>query len=443
MSAAEVFAGSFLLVIVSGTFAFKSLPGLYIAEELSWTDAVFTATSATCVTGLIVVDTATYFTFRGQLLILVLIQLGGLGMLTLASMIISALGGRISLRTETVAASGQTALPHIPPRSLILDVVRFTFVIEAAGALVLYAIWAPALGWRNAVWPAVFHSVSAFCNAGFSTYSDSLMGFGKSPLTILCISVLVIAGGMGFIVIEEISQRVKKRNVVRRLSTHSKLVLAMTAILTLAGWGLFAAFEWERTLREYSPVDKVSNALFMSVTARTAGFNTVDYADASNSSNFLTILLMTIGGSPGSTAGGLKTTTVAILLLLAWSRLRGEASTAFLGRSIPEETIQRALGVFILSTATIFLGIFFLSTISDFLSRDHDFLVGTFEVASAFNTVGLSMGLTPSLSSGSRWVIIIFMFAGRIGPLSLAAVLRERFVRRGKYRYAYEDVMVG
>jgi trk system potassium uptake protein len=443
LSPPEVFAGSFLALIVAGTLALKLLPGISVEQELSWTDAVFTSTSAVCVTGLIVVDTATDFTFRGQLLLLVLIQLGGLGMLTLTSMIIATIGGRPSLRSETLAASGQQAIPYVPTRALIIDVVKFTVLIEGAGTLLLYGLWAPRLGWTDAIWPAAFHSISAFCNAGFSTYSDSVIGYQNSPATLLVLSLLITAGGLGFVAIEECVQRFSARHGRSRLSTHTRLVLWSSAALVAAGWLLFCMFEWNGVFGGWSVLDKLSNGLFMSVTARTAGFNTIDYAQATDSSSFLTMLLMMIGGAPGSTAGGIKTTTFALLGLLAWSRLRSQSSVTFANRSIPEETLQRAVGLVVIATATVVAGIFLLASIDTLPAFPETFLLRSFEVVSAFNTVGLSMGVTPHLSIPSRWVIIVLMFVGRIGPLSLAAVLRARLAQRGDFRLAHEDVVVG
>lgn len=451
MSAAELFVGSFLLLTVLGTLGLRSLPGLYHGPPLTWSDSAFTATSAVCVTGLIVVDTATHFTFAGQLYLLVLIQLGGLGMLTLTSVVITALGGRPSLRAETIATATRQAMPSIFARRLIVDVVRFTFVFESIGALSLYLLWGPRMGWREAVWPSIFHSVSAFCNAGFSTYSDSLVGFHDSPGTVVTISFLVIAGGLGFVAMEELWQRgmLRSSGNRRRLSVHTRLVVTVSAVLLLGAWGLFSLFEWNGVLATMPIGDKLSNAWFMSVTARTAGFNTIEYAEASDSSNFLTILLMMVGGSPGSTAGGMKTTTFALIGLLAWSRLRTQRTVTFGGRSIPEETIQRAVGLFVIVTGVVVAGVFLIASVGDYFrdpiasGRRDDFLARAFEVVSAFNTVGLSMGITQDLSVVSRWLLVILMFVGRIGPLSLAAALVVRLSLKGQFRLAYEDVNVG
>ncbi len=444
LAPAELFVVSFLALILAGTLTLKFAPGLYRSAGLSWTDAVFTSTSAVCVTGLVVVDTATYFTPLGQGLLLALIQLGGLGMLVLTSVIITVLGGRPSVRTENLAAGARHMLPQIPARKLILDVVRFTLFFEAFGAVLLYALWAPRLGVQEAIWPAIFHSVSAFCNAGFSTNTLSLVEFSDSPITLVIISFLVVAGGLGFITMEELHQRLIRRNkAMRRLSVHSKLVLVTSAVLTFGAWPLFALFEWEGVLAEMSTLDKLTNSLFLSVTARTAGFNTIDYAVASDSTNFLTIILMMIGGSPGSTAGGMKTTTFALLGLLAWSRFISQPTVTFANRSIPGETIQRATGLFVIATGTVVVGVFALCFIGDSYGKSPDFLASLFETVSAFNTVGLSMGLTTQLSTPSRWIISFLMFAGRTGPLAIAAALVVRISNGGRFRLAYEDVVVG
>lgn len=440
----EIFVGSFALLIVLGTLGLKVLPGIYTEGGLGWTDAAFTATSAVCVTGLIVVDTGTYFTFAGQLFLLLLIQLGGIGMMTLASLVISALGGRVSLRSEEAAAALAPPVPDITPSVLIWAVVRLTLLFEVVGAAALYVCWGPRLGWREALWPAIFHAVSAFCNAGFSTYSDSLVGFAESPATLLIVSALIVAGGMGFVVIEELARYAARKPGRRtRLSLHTKLVVFTNLLLIVGGWILFMVFEWNEGLNKLPYVDRVTNALFLSITPRTAGFNTVDYQAMSNSTNFLTILLMTIGGSPGSTAGGIKTTSFAVLGLLALSRMRGRLAVTFANRSIPEETVQRAVGLLVVCGGFIAAGIFLLASIGDLYNQSDTFLAEVFEVVSAFNTVGLSLGVTTSLSLQSCWVLILMMFVGRVGPLSLAALLRSQFVRRGNFRYAHEDVVVG
>jgi trk system potassium uptake protein TrkH len=334
---------------------------------------------------------------------------------------------------------------------LTRDVVVFTFTIEAAGAVLLYLLWGPRLGWSEAVWPAIFHAVSAFCNAGFSTFSTSLVGFQGTPGTLLAISTLVVAGGIGFLTIEELALgwRAWRRRQAFRLSVHSRLVLATTAVLLVAGWVLFGFFEWRATLDALGAGDKLVNAFLLSVMPRSGGFHSVDYTQASDSANFLSIILMFIGGSPGSTAGGLKTTTVALIALLAWDRYRGRAIANLWGRSIPTETIERAVGLavigFALVTASIFVYTWTERTSGfDARAMDRRFLSHMFEAVSAFNTVGLSMGITGALSGLGKWLTVGLMFLGRVGPLTLAAALAlSSRGERDHFRYAYEDVVVG
>jgi len=450
LSPPQLFVGSFLLLILLGTLGLRLLPGLYTGERLGWLDALFTATSAVCVTGLIVVDTATFFTPLGQAWILLLIQLGGLGMITFTSLIIIVLGRRLSLRQEAISASVAEVAPGVDFRSLTRDVVRFTFLFEAVGALLLYALWAPRLGVTGAIWPAVFHSISAFCNAGFSTFSDSLVGFQASSATLVVVMALIVLGGIGFLTLEELYRSRAAASASRRfrISLHSRIVLATTAVLIVGGWILFTLLEWRLTLAHLAWWDRLANALFMSVTPRTAGFNTVDYAAASESTNFLTILLMTVGGSPGSTAGGLKTTTVALIGLLAWSRFRGYEIASLWNRSVPEETIQRAVGLFVVGFGVITVAIL-LFTATELGGVAHTAVQGSFlplmfEAASAFNTVGLSMGVTPELSPFGRAITVLLMFVGRVGPLTFAAAIAlNRPSARGEFRYAYEDVVIG
>lgn len=450
LSAPQLFVGSFALLVALGTVALKTVPGIYAGEELGWLDALFTSTSAVCVTGLIVVDTATRFTPAGQALLLALIQLGGLGIITFTSLIIVALGRRLSLRQEAVATGAREVAPHVEPRALARGVVVFTLAIEGLGAAALWLLWAPRMGWGGAVWPAVFHSVSAFCNAGFSTFSDSLVGFQRSPATLAVVSGLVILGGLGFLTLEELRLLRRARGEGRRvrLSLHSRVVLATTAVLLLVAWPAFALAEWSVTLAELPWADRLANAWFMSVTPRTAGFNSVDYALASDASIFLTIILMFVGGSPGSTAGGMKTTTFALVGLLAWNRFRGREVVSVAGRSVPEETIQRAVGLAVVAFAMV-TGFIFLFTTVEMAGVSHAqsegaFLRYMFEVVSAFNTVGLSMGVTSLLSDAAKWLTVVLMFVGRVGPLTFAAALAlRRPTGASEFRYAYEEVVVG
>ncbi|MCU0719382.1 MAG: hypothetical protein MUC83_06745 [Pirellula sp.] len=444
LTSSEMFVGSFVLLILLGTLGFLFLPGLYVGEPMGVVDSLFTSTSAICVTGLIVVDTATYFTFWGQLYIIVLIQLGGLGMLTFASMIIAAIGGRPSLRAGTAIEGDMKTLPDVPTKKLVIDIVKFTFVCEAIGALALYILWVPRHGWVDAAWPAIFHSISAFCNAGFSTYTDSLISHSNSTLTLTVISLLIVVGGIGFITLEELSLFGKSSGRKRRrLSIHTKLVLIGTIILLAIPSPLFLFFEWNQTLASMTWGDKLSHAMFFSITPRTAGFNAVDYAQVSDPTSLLTMILMTIGGAPGSTAGGMKITTFLLMLLLAWAKMSGQSSVNFMNRSIPDRTIQRATGMFVIMVTLTLFGIFLIHIFDPVIAFEEAFLVRAFEGVSAINTVGLSLGVTATLSSSSKIVLILMMIIGRVGPTAIVAAFEARFVKRTDYRLASEDVLIG
>jgi trk system potassium uptake protein TrkH len=440
----QLFVGSFILLIALGTLGFQCLPGLYTGVPLTWEESLYTSTSAVCVTGLIVVDTATRFTTLGQAYVLLLIQLGGLGMIAFTSLIILALGGRLSLHHEAIASASAEVSASVDSRRIVFDVVRFTLYIEAVGAAILYFLWVPRLGWQNAVWPAVFHSVSAFCNAGFSTFTDSLIGFQESPATLVVISALIVAGGLGFLTLQELAECVVPNRRVRgfRMSLNSRIVLMTTTVLIVGGWVILAVLEWNNTLVSLSPVDRIFNGLFLSVTARTAGYNSIDYARAEDSTNFVTILLMMVGGSPGSTAGGIKTTTFAMLGLLAWSKLRGEDSIHLFHRSLRKDTTDRAVGLFVVGFGIVTIGILLLS-VTERGGNAGRFLDHMFEVVSAFNTVGLSTGISANVSSVGKLIIIAMMFVGRVGPLSFAAAVSQPAKASTQFRYAYEEVMIG
>jgi len=447
MSAPQLFAGSFALMIAFGTIGLRFVPAFYVdGQPLGWVDALFTATSAVCVTGLIVVDTATHFTRLGQGFILFLIQVGGLGMITLTSLIILHLGRRLSLRAESVVPQMPSSVPKVDARRLTRDIVLFTLVLEAIGALVLFLAFLPHFPLGEAAWHAIFQAVSAFCNAGFSTFSDSLEGWAAHTFVTWPIMILVVVGGIGFLTLEELNHLRRNRKSERRfrLSLHSRIVLATSVGLLSLGWVLYLGLEWGGVLGGMAVWTKLENAMFMSVTARTAGFNTVAYADASDPTNFFTILLMSIGGSPGSTAGGLKTTTFFIIGLLAWSRFRGRTSVSAWSRTVPDETVQRAVGLFVVAFGTVTAAILAYTVLAVNGSEPAPFLWVMFEAVSAFNTVGLSLGMTDGLEPLSRLLTTVLMFVGRIGPLSFAALLA---LKTGgppaRYHFAREDVSIG
>jgi trk system potassium uptake protein TrkH len=440
----RLLVGSFALLIAVGTLGFRLLPGLTASGvPLGWIDALFMATSAVCVTGLSVLDTGADLTFAGQLWILLLVQLGGLGLLTFTSGILLTVGRRLSLRHEGLMESSPEGAPRVDYRVLVRRVLRYTAVIELLGVGLLYVAWAPAYGARAALWPSVFHAVSAFCNAGFSTFSDSLVGQRTAGFPLLVVMGLVVFGGLGFLTLEELGQRSRLSGRRRpRLSLHARLVIAATLVLLVVGTAGFAAFEWNHTLDGLDTPDRALNALFGGVTPRTAGFNTVDYGAVETPTAALTIVLMFIGGAPGSTAGGVKVTTLALLFVLALARLRGQRDVSAFHRTIPEETIGRAAGLLVLAALVLTVGLLALVAVDPGAASHERFLAYMFEAVSAFGTVGLSMNLTPELSPGARLVVSALMFVGRVGVMTAAAALALG-PRALPFRYAKEDVPIG
>jgi trk system potassium uptake protein TrkH len=394
------------------------------------------------VTGLIVVDTATEFTPLGQAWLLALIQAGGLGFMTFTTVLYMALGRRRSLRLEE-AAGGKSVLKRFESIHLIRAILVVTFSVEALGAAFLWLLWQGEMGGVGALWPAIFHSISAFCNAGFSVFSDSLSGFRESPVTLVVISSLVVLGGLGFIVIEDVRARLVARKQYR-IALHTRLVLTTSAVLLLGAWLLFTGFEWTHQLEGLTAAERLANAFYMSVTPRTAGFNTVDYAQVSNASLFLTIVLMVIGGSPGSMAGGIKTVSLAVLVLLLVARLRGERHVHAFHRTIPPGTVARAASLAIGGIAILGGAVFLLLVTETALDPAEDrgqFVRLIFEAHSAFGTVGLSMGATPELSVAGRLIITVLMFLGRVGPAAVVAAMFTAGMRhRVRYRFGEEDV---
>jgi len=445
LSAPRLLVGSFAALIAVGTTGFLVLPGLWIGERVGFVDALFMATSAVCVTGLSVLDVSGRMTFLGQLWLLALIQLGGIGIVTLAALAAAALGRRMSLEVEEVAAGPTVVMPEGGLRALVRSVVRVTFAIEAVGAALLWLDWRGALGSLGAIWPAVFHAVSAFCNAGFSTFRDNLAGYANDPATLAVIGLLIIAGGLGFLVFEDLQARL--RGDRRRVTLHTRLVLLTTAVLIVGATPLYLFFEWNHTLAGHGLGASVANAAFMAVTPRTAGFNAVDYEQISNPSLVLTLALMWIGGSPGSTAGGVKTTTVALLALLFITRLRGRADVSFANRSVPEATVQRAVGLAVGAILLLFAFVFallFTEIPGENIVADRErFVHLVFEAQSALGTVGLSMNKTTDLSPPGRLLIVLLMFLGRVGPLAALEAMARRSRRKQPYRLGREDVLVG
>lgn len=437
-----IMAIGFLLLILIGatilTLPFSSRSG----RPTPLLDALFVATSASCVTGLITVDTATHWSGVGQLVILILIQIGGLGFMTMASIASFAMRRTFTLRERMVMSAGMSLSENAGIVRLTSRVLKGTLFFEGLGALLLSIRFVPLYGFGVGVKMGIFHSISAFCNAGFDLMGTpnapfvSLTGYANDPLVCLTLMGLVIVGGLGFFVWNDVWNR---RNV-RRLRLHTKLVLITTGILLLAGFGFTLLFEWNNpnTLGELSTGQKIMAAAFQTVTLRTAGFNTIDEAALTGPSQALACFLMLIGGSPGSTAGGIKTTTLAVLLLCTISALYGKTEIAAFGRAISPRTVMNAV-----TMASVGVVCSVAGACAICYWEAAPFHVCLFETTSAIATVGLSMGLTPSLHVASRLLLILFMYLGRVGVLTLGVAVLMRHREPPRIAYPEEQVMVG
>jgi trk system potassium uptake protein TrkH len=434
----ELFVLSFAAAILAGAFGLM-LP-VSRTGGLNFIDALFTSTSAVCVTGLASVDIGTTFTRTGLVLVLGLIQAGGLGIMTFSVLLAVVTRRRLSLRNRLILQDSLAT--HAPGETLPL--VKRIFLITAAvelGGAVLLLVSTP----EHRPFESLFHAVSAFCNAGFSPRPNNLMDYRYNIVVNLAISTLIVVGGLGFASVVDLLRFVRTRGGFRA-SLHSRLVWRMTILLLLSGTVGFAFLEWRNILQGEGARGIVLVSVFQSVTPRTAGFNTVDFGQLSNATLFVAILLMFVGGSPGSTAGGIKTTSLGVLLGLAKSRLMGSEHVSISHRTVPASTVSKAISVTVLAFAMVTLATLVMSVTEmgsqPFGSSDIRFIEMMFEVVSAFATVGLSTGVTPRLSSLGKLILILLMFIGRVGPLTLATVV-GRSEARGKFRYSEETVMIG
>ena len=406
--------------------------------ETTFLTAFFTATSAVCVTGLVVVDTAGHWSAFGEAVILGLIQIGGFGIMSLTSVIVLVLSRRLGLRQRLVAAKETGSLDLGDVRRVLVGVAKLSLGVEAVVALILFfRFWlSHGEGPARAAYLGVFHSVSAFNNAGFALFADSLIGYATDPILLLTIAATVIVGGLGYPVLVQIARRPRTPH---RWNLHAKLTLVTTGILLLAGWALFAWFEWTNpgTLGALSAGDSISNAFFHSVMPRTAGFNSVDMAQMREPSRLLTEILMFIGGGSASTAGGIKVTTFALLGWVMWAEVRGEPDVVVFDRRIPTTAQRQALTVALLAVGVVVGATMILLAVTR-IPRSF----ALFEVVSALGTVGLSVGGTSLLSGAAQVLIAGLMILGRVGPPTLfaALVLRER---ERPFRYPEERPVIG
>jgi len=438
---------SFLVIIIVGAILL-SLPWAVKGTRLSFIDALFTAVSATCVTGLTVVDIGREFTMFGQIVVLILIQLGGLGIMTFSTFLFILLGKRLSLRERDVIGS---TLIHTPVQNigrLIVKIMVIVFTLESIGAGVITVRLLSYYPLKKAIYHGVFHAVSAFCNAGFSLYSTSLIQYRSDIWINSTIMVLIILGGVGFVVLLELKKMLgispgSWKNV---LSFHSKIVLTTSLFLIVTGTFFIYWVEYSHSLKSLGPGIRFMTAMFQSVTARTAGFNTLNIGSLTNGALFVIMFLMFIGAAPGSCGGGVKVTTLGIFINLFISKLRGSNEPHIFNRTISPQMTSKAFTI-VLSSVLIIGLIFYGLLLSEDWSKSPgatrpDFINLFFEAISAFGTVGLSMGITPELTKIGRILIILLMFIGRLGPLTLAVAL-ERPKYGVNYKYAKGEIMVG
>ncbi|UTE77271.1 MULTISPECIES: TrkH family potassium uptake protein [unclassified Rossellomorea] len=433
LSPPQLLVVTFLFFIILGMGLLK-LP-FATTEQISWLDALFTTTSAMTVTGLAVVDTGGAFTLFGEVVVMSLIQIGGLGIMSFAVLIFMMLGKKIGFKERLLLqqALNQTSVGGVI--KLVKYLFIFSFIVEGFAVLLLATEWVPEFGWKRGLYVSIFHSISAFNNAGFSLFSDSLMGYVGSPIINLTISFLFILGGIGFTVLVDLW----KSKTIRQLSLHTKIMVIGTFLINVIAFMMIFVLEFNNpnTLAQLPLSDKIFASYFQAVTPRTAGFNSLDYGSMERSTLLFTILLMFIGAGSASTGGGIKLTTFVVISLSMIAFLKEKKEIRIFRRTIDQAHIFKALALSMISVLLVFTALFFL----EMTEHDVSFLSIVFEVVSAFGTVGLSMGITGSLSAIGKCIIIVVMFAGKLGPLTLAFSLSRP--DKEKIRYPKEDILTG
>lgn len=439
---ARLFIAAFAAIILLGT-ALLALPWVTTSgERTAFPDALFTATSAASVTGLVTVDTLDHWNWAGQLIILVLIQAGGLGFMVGASLVLRVLGRGGGQRVRD-AIMIQDNIPTLTLRDAVdisRRIVKFTIVVEAVGAVLLAAYFARDMQPLNAIWHGVFHSISAFCNAGFDLQGgfQSMTPYREAIWVNAIFIALVLAGGLSYIVFADVGQKRRWST----LSVNSKIILLSSLILTLIGALTFLAAEWNASMADSAAWSRPLQALFQSISGRTAGFQTVDFSDVNSFTLFTYLALMFVGGASGSTAGGVKLATIAVVAVTVMSTMRGQEEPEVFRRRIPVPLVHRAMAVIVLFFLAHFLVTFTLAVTETFYGTDPSFLRLLFESMSAIVTNGLANGITPELSTPGKFVICIAMFLGRIGPLTLVYALQRRQSYQ-PYRYPETSVHIG
>jgi len=444
---AVMILASFLIAITLGSLLLK-LPIATTGGRISLMNAVFTATSAVCVTGLIVVDTSSYFSIFGQCIILGLIQIGGLGVMTISILLFQWIGRSISIRHRMVMQDLFSHTPREDILSLVKSVLFFTLGAELVGTVVLAVHWNHEFPFPHALYTALFHSISAFCNAGFSLFSDSMVRYSDSLLVNGTMCSLIVFGGIGFPVLYELKSRLfRDYRMRKRVSVQTKAVLLTTGVLIVSGALSFALLERHSLLASPSMTHRILAPLFQSITCRTAGFNTMNIASLKEATLAVMIFLMFIGASPGSCGGGVKTTTLALITVFTFTRISRRRRVNMFKKSMPLETVTRSVSLLLVSVGII-SGVFFMLLLGDSIAgpdvsiQKSRFLTYLFETVSAFGTVGLSMGVTPMLNTWGKCWIVLMMILGRVGVLTFSYILVGTGVTNG-VEYSEENIMIG
>ena len=435
----QVLALGFAAVILTGALLLMLPLSSRNGTVTNFLDCLFTSTSATCVTGLVTVDTGTHWSVFGQVIIMMLIETGGLGFMTFATIFAVLLGRRITLKERLIMQEAYNAFNIQGIVKLALYIIGITLTIEGIGAAALATQFIPEYGWIKGIYFGIFHAVSAFCNAGFDIIGDfkNLTPYVENVVVNVTICSLIVIGGLGFIVITEIINLRK----IKHLSLHSKVVLTATTILVVGGAVLMFIFEYNnpKTLGSLSFNGKILASFFASITPRTAGFNTISTTDMTTAGKFLTIILMFIGASPGSTGGGIKTTTASLLFMTVLCVIHGREDTEIFQKRIGKQAVYRAAAIAIISFELVLFVTMILS-----LTQPGTFIQFLYETTSAFGTVGLSLGLTPNLRAIGKVAITLTMYAGRVGPLTLAfAFARKANIVNSNIRYPEDKILVG
>lgn len=424
LSRVQTIAIGFLLIIIIGTILLMLPIASRNGESVGFLNALFTATSSTCVTGLVVVDTYSNWTLFGQIIIIVLVQIGGLGFITIGVFFSIFLKRRIGLKERNLIQESVNTLQIGGTVRLVRKIVCYSVIIEGTGALLLMIRFIPSFGWLKGIWYGIFHSISAFCNAGFDLMGQfepyaSLTMYYNDILVNVVIMSLIIVGGIGFIVWDDISIHKWK---IKKYMLHTKIVLTMTIALIIIGSLCFYLFEQENLLVDMDIKGKILSSIFGAVTPRTAGFNTTDTGAYTEATRLLTVILMFIGGSPGSTAGGIKTTTMVVILLYIWSTLRNKRGLNIFGRRLDEDCIKKASTVFFINLLLAAVSSLIMCGLETSLPISDIFM----EVFSAIGTVGISTGITRDITIASKILLIFLMYSGRIGSMSFALSFTEK-----------------